>query len=78
MKVNFDHKKFRDTRQKKHISQLKLAELSGTTDRYIRKIEKGKSVNPSAIILYRICMVFGLHVEDFMMLVSEDEDDDLG
>ncbi len=66
MEVKFDHDKLKTLRKKQKLSQSRLAELSGTTDRYIRFIEKGKKTNPSAIILYKVSKVLGNTVEDFM------------
>ncbi len=66
MEVTFNYGRLKELRKKKKFSQCRLAELSGTTDRYIRFLEKGKKQNPSAIILYQICQVLGYTVEDFM------------
>ncbi len=66
MEVTFNYGRFKELRKKKKFSQSRLAELSGTTDRYIRFLEKGKKTNPSAIVLYKVCKVLGNTVEDFM------------
>lgn len=66
MEVTFHYGRLKELRKKKKFSQSQLAELSGTTDRYIRFMEQGKKRNPSAIILYKVCQVLGNTVEDFM------------
>lgn len=75
MEVRFDHGKLKKLRKKQKLSQSRLAELSGTTDRYIRFMEKGKKANPSAIVLYRVCQVLGNTVEEFMQTSSSDTED---
>ncbi len=49
MEVKFDHDKLKTLRKKQKLSQSRLAELSGTTDRYIRFMEKGKKTNPYSL-----------------------------
>ena len=73
MEVTFNYGRLKELRKKKKFSQSRLAELSGTTDRYIRFLEKGKKRNPSAIILYRVCRALGCAVEYVM-----DSDTDTG
>ncbi len=66
MEITFNYGKLKELRKKKNFSQSRLAELSGTTDRYIQFLEKGKKTNPSAIILYRVRRVLGCAVEYVM------------
>ena len=66
MEVIFNYGRLKELRKKKKFSQFRLAELSGTTDRYIRFMEQGKKTNPFAIILYRVCRALGCAVEYVM------------
>ncbi len=74
MEVKFNHGKLKKLRKKQKLSQSRLAELSGTTDQYIRFMEKGKKTNPSAITLYRVCRALGCAVEYVMDSGTETEE----
>lgn len=78
MEVRFNHEKFRRIRKEKHITQTRLAELSGTTDRYIRFMENGRKTNPSAILLYRASLVLEQPVEAFMIFAVEEGEHENG
>ena len=78
MEVTFNYGRLKELRKKKKFSQSRLAELSGTTDRYIRFMEKGKKRNPSAIILYRVCRALGCAVEYVMDGGTETEENGNG
>ena len=47
-------KRIRELRKKQNLSQEKLAELSGITQKYLNLIEKGK-VNPTILVVINLC-----------------------
>ena len=55
-----------------HLTQEKLAELVGTTDRNIRYIENGKTI-PSIKMLRKICDSLNLSMESVIIAKEEDE-----
>ena len=46
-------------RLRKKITQEKLAELSGITQKYLNLIEKGK-VNPTILVVINLCRTLGI------------------
>ncbi len=76
MEVHFDYRKFKELRIEMEITQFQLAELSGTSDRYIRAMEAGHKTNPSAILLFRAGLVLNQPVEAFMSFVMEDSENE--
>ena len=71
--VTLDRKKLKETRRSLSLTQEKLAELVGTTDRNIRYIENGKTI-PSLKMLRRICDRLHLSMESVIITKEEDED----
>ena len=69
---NLDRKKLKETRIGLRLTQERLAELVGTTDRNIRYIENGKSI-PSSKTLRKICEKLNLSMESIIILKEEEE-----
>ena len=59
----------REIRQKKGMSQEKLAELIDSHQVYISEIETGKKI-PSLPILSKIAVCFGLSLSEFITIVE--------
>ena len=68
-----DRKKLKETRRGLNLTQEKLAELVGTTDRNIRYIESGQST-PSLNMLRKICDRLNLSMESVFTNTEEDEE----
>lgn len=49
-------------RLRRRLSQERLSEMAGITPQYLSHIENGK-VNPSVIIIYKICKALDLKLE---------------
>ena len=60
----------RELRQKKGISQEKLAEAIDSHQVYISEIENGKKI-PSLPVIYKAAQFFNLSLSDFAALVEE-------
>ena len=60
---------FRELRQKKGVSQEKLADAIDSHQVYISEIENGKKI-PSLPILYKTARYFDLSLTDFVSLVE--------
>ena len=65
MIVTLNQKKLRDRRREKAMTQEKLAEQSGLSDRYIRSLEN-EAAQPSASVLYRISQALEVPMDDLM------------
>ena len=74
MARDFDRNKLRKIRREKNLTQEKLAELAGVSDRYIRKMEH-KQTNPSSGVLSGISSALDTPIEEFMKsnAVGDDE-----
>ena len=57
MQVVFQYERLKEARLKKNLTQEELAERCGSSDRYIRDLEKGRKVNPSADLVCQIASV---------------------
>lgn len=60
----------RELRQKKGVSQEKLAEAIDSHQVYISEIENGKKT-PSLNVIYKIAQFFNLSLSDFAALIEE-------
>ena len=60
----------REIRQKKGMSQEKLAELIDSHQVYISEIENGKKI-PSLSVIYKTAQFFNLSLSDFAALIEE-------
>ena len=73
MVVKFNAAHLKSAREQKHISQMRLAELCDSSDRYIRALELGKRENPSAALVYLLSRVLELTMEELMIFKLEGE-----
>lgn len=60
----------RELRQKKGVSQEKLAEAIDSHQVYISEIENGKKI-PSLSVIYKIAQFFNLSLSDFAAMIEE-------
>lgn len=60
----------RELRQKKGVSQEKLAEAIDSHQVYISEIENGKKI-PSLSVIYKTAQFFNLSLSDFAALIEE-------
>ena len=60
----------RGLRQKKGVSQEKLAEAIDSHQVYISEIENGKKI-PSLSVIYKTAQFFNLSLSDFAALIEE-------
>lgn len=60
----------RELRQKKGVSQEKLAEAIDSHQVYISEIENGKKI-PSQSVIYKTAQFFNLSLSDFAALIEE-------
>ena len=60
----------RELRQKKGVSQEKLAEAIDSHQVYISEIENGKKI-PSLAVIYKTAQFFNLSLSDFAALIEE-------
>ena len=67
MVVKFNAEHLKSTREQKNISQMRLAELCDSSDRYIRALELGKRGNPSAVLVWHLSHALEVRMEDFML-----------
>lgn len=72
MKLKFNGKAFRSARKKKNQSQALVAELSGSSIRYVGALERGEKSNPSADLVSRFCVILDTPI-DTLMTASDEE-----
>ena len=60
----------RELRQKKGVSQEKLAEAIDSHQVYISEIENGKKI-PSLSVIYKPAKFFNLSLSDFAAIIEE-------
>ena len=60
----------RELRQKKGVSQEKLAEAIDSHQVYISEIENGKKI-PSLSVIYKTALFFNLSLSDFAAMIEE-------
>lgn len=71
MPINFAvAETLRELRQKKGVSQEKLAEAIDSHQVYISEIENGKKI-PSLSVIYKTAQFFNLSLSDFAALIEE-------
>ena len=63
---SFNYEKLRAKRRELALTQEKLAESSGLSDRHIRSMEHGSVDNPSAASLYRISKALDITMDELM------------
>lgn len=72
-----NREKLRAAREEKALTQEKLAEFSGLSDRHIRTL-KTKKVDTSASVPYRVCRVLGKPMDEFMTIVPDEDETNVG
>lgn len=71
MPINFAvAETLRELRQKKGVSQEKLAEAIDSHQVYISEIENGKKI-PSLSVIYKTAQFFNLSLSDFAAMIEE-------
>lgn len=73
MQVVFQYERLKEARLKKNLTQEELAERCGSSDRYIRDLEKGRKVNPSADLVCQIASVLEIPMEALFDPGQEEE-----
>ena len=68
--VLLDHLKFKEERKASKLSQEKIAERLGISERHVRNLE-AKDISVSAKLLYRISDVFGKPMNYFLIIEEE-------
>jgi transcriptional regulator with XRE-family HTH domain len=58
--------KIRKLRKKRNLSQIHLADLIGSSQSFIARIENNKNYNPRILTLIKLASVFNMNVEDLM------------
>lgn len=71
--VKFNADRLKEVREQKNISQMRLAELCDSSDRYIRALELGNRENPSAVLVCLLSYVLDLTMEELMIIKQEGE-----
>ena len=70
MNVELNRKKLKEIREKNHLTQEQLAELSNISDRHVRNLES-VCTNPSSTVLCRISHVLDVPMDELMTVVAE-------
>jgi len=70
MNVELNRKKLKEIREKNHLTQEQLAELSNISDRHVRNLES-YCKNPSSTVLCRISHALDVPMEELMTIVPE-------
>lgn len=72
MLAKFDSEKLRAARKQKKLSQMHLAELCDSSDRYIRDLKRGAKENPSAALVCLISKVLEVPMEELVKIQKEE------
>ena len=72
MQVVFQYERLKEARLKKNLTQEELAERCGSSDRYIRDLEKGRKINPSADLVCQIASALDIPMETLFEARRED------
>lgn len=75
MPAKFSAQKLRLVRKQKKISQMFLAELCDSSDRYIRDLELGRKANPSATIVCMLSRALDVPMDELMEYKQEDQEE---
>ena len=67
-----DHEKVIEKMAALNLTQERLAEEVGITDRYLRRLRKG-NVNTSTTLLYRLSQVFQVPIDSLLVLQEEEK-----
>ena len=68
MLAKFDSEKLRTARKQKKLSQMHLAELCDSSDRYIRDRECGTKENPSAALVCLMSKVLEVPMDELVKI----------
>lgn len=71
MSKRFSGKKVRSLRKASKLSQQKLTDKSGVSDRYLRELESGRKNNPSIEVLSNLSDALDCSVDDFLDTVEQ-------
>ena len=71
MIVTLNRNKLRARRKEKELTQEKLAEESGLSDRYIRSLES-ETAQPSASALYRLSQALEVPMDELMITIIDE------
>lgn len=66
----------RELREDRGLTQVELAERSGTTDTVISRIENGRIEDPRLSTLDRLAEVLGISLSDFLEEAASEEESD--
>ena len=72
MRRKFNATAFRTARKRKNHSQALVAELAGTSIRYVGALERGEKNNPSADMVSRFSIILDTPVD--VLMTSSDEE----
>lgn len=73
MSVSLDCEKLRSIRKMRNYTQEMLAELTGVSDRYIRRMESGGNANPTLSVLYPLCQALRCGLDDLVKAADPSE-----
>ena len=71
VRSTFNRVAFRSTR-KKTTNLMLVAELADASIRYIGALERGEKTNPSADLVSRFSIIFGVPIDDLMSASDEE------
>ncbi len=72
MLARFDSEKLRMARKQKKLSQMHLAELCDSSDRYIRDLECGIKENPSATLVCLMSKILEIPMDELIKIDLEE------
>ena len=72
MLARFDSEKLRMARKQKKLSQMHLAELCDSSDRYIRDLERGIKENPSATLVCLMSKILEIPMDELIKIDLEE------
>ena len=64
--------KIKECRKNKNISLYRLSKSTGISISYLRELENNKKTNPSLLVIYKIALLLGVHIEDLFYTNLED------
>ena len=70
VRVELNREKLKQIREQNRLTQEELAELSEISDRHLRNIETVSTI-PSAKVLFRICYVLNISMDELMTIYDE-------
>ena len=72
VRSTFNRVAFRSTRKKTTNTHALVAELADASIRYIGALERGEKTNPSADLVSRFSIIFGVPIDDLMSASDEE------